>query len=155
MSLGVIWFCVGIICTIGEIISLTFVLLFFGIGAFAASAMCLFTDNTTLTFFVFSLASILSLLCFRGRLVNMFGGRIKLASENKKEARTIEEKPSQVGRTGLVSRELGSGIVGEVSLGGSFWRAIANESIPIGTSIRVIEHDAENEILLHVARNDR
>lgn len=154
MSPAVIWFCAGIVLLVGEILTMTFVLLFLGIGAIASAVFSLFNENTAMAFLVFSVASGGSFLLFRGKLLSRLRGRKHAVSDKDLAPQGMPGRPSQIGRTGIVTRAIRPGIEGEVSLGGSFWRSASPEDLPEGTAIRVTGHHPDNDILLLVARSE-
>lgn len=155
MSPTVIWFCVGIAFLAGEILTMTFVLLFLGIGAMASAAFSLFSEDTALAFLVFSIASGGSFLLFRGKLLSKLRGRKHAVSDNDLAPQGVPGRPSQIGRTGIVTKAIRPGVEGEISLGGSFWRSVSQEELPEGAGVRVIGHHSDNDILLLVTGSEQ
>jgi len=152
MSPAVIWFVVGIGCFVAEILTPHFVLMFFGLGALAAALFSLFAHDVVLEVVVFSAVSLTSLPLLRSRMLAGLWGRARSASERDAEPGGQPGQSGQVGRSGVVSRDIPAGGVGEVALGGSYWRAVAGEALPAGVDIRVVGHVPDNEILLWVER---
>ena len=151
MSPSLIWFCVGIACFAMEIFTPNFVLMFFGVGALASALFSLFTHNTVTELIIFSIVSVASLLLLRSRMLGLWG-RTRTASGQDSSPGGQPGQSGQIGRTGTVSKAIPAGGEGEVSLGGSYWRAFSDESLPEGAPVRVTGHAPDNEILLKVER---
>ncbi len=154
MSPALIWFCVGMACLAAEIFTPTFVLCFFGIGALAASAFSFFIHDTVTEVVIFSLVSVVSLVLLRGKIMGVWG-RARTPSGQDASLGGQPGQAGQAGRTGVVTRAIPLDGEGEISMGGSFWRAVADEAIEEGAAVRVTGHAPGNEILMHVVRLDR
>ena len=152
MSPAVIWFVVGMGCFVAEILTPHFVLMFFGLGALAAALFSLFAHDIVMELIVFSAVSLTSLPLLRSRMLGGLWGRARSASARDADPGGQPGQSGQIGRTGVVSRDIPADGVGEVALGGSYWRAVAGEALPAGLDIRVIGHVPDNEILLRVER---
>ena len=144
MSPAVIWFCIGIACFAGEIFTPNFVLMFFGLGALAAALVSLFVPSTVTELIVFSIVSVASLLLLRNHVLRSLWGRDRKASEQDTSLSGQPGQSGQTGRTGIVSRAIPVGGEGEIALGGSYWRALADEALPEGTPVRVTGHALDN-----------
>ena len=70
MVIAGIWFVVGVVLFVVELVSPLFVMFFFGLGAWAAGVAALFTDELGVQVLVFGVASILFLLALRRTLAN-------------------------------------------------------------------------------------
>jgi membrane protein implicated in regulation of membrane protease activity len=130
------WFILGLLLILAELLIPSFILMFFGVGAWA-TVIALWMDpflsfNDQLL--VFLAASVLSLVLFRKRAKGYLKGRITgiLASEDRIDAVKGEKavviteiKPNSVG--------------GRVEFHGSQWNAEADVHIPVGTTVEVIE----------------
>jgi membrane protein implicated in regulation of membrane protease activity len=147
-----IWFGIGIACFAVEMLTPHFVLMFFGLGAVAAAVFSLFAHDVVTELIVFSVVSLAGLLLLRSRLLGALWGRARSASAPDAAPGGQPGQSGQVGRTGVVSRDIPSGGEGEVALGGSYWRAVAGEALPEGAAVRVVGHAPDNEILLRVER---
>ena len=148
MSLPVIWFLVGVACLVLEVLTPGFVLIFFGVGAFAASGVTAVYDNVTYGLATFSVVSIVAVVFLRSRVMKAMQGWTKKASTYVEQGTPA----TQVGRSGVVSQAIEPGGIGEISLGGSFWRAEADESLPVGTPVEVYSAHPSDELLLRVRR---
>lgn len=147
MAVAGIWFVVGVALFVVELVSPLFVMFFFGLGAWAAGVAALFTDNLGVQVLVFGVASVLFLLALRRTLVRTFRGRSKLSS-----GAASEGLPSlNAGKSATVTRPIAPGSVGEIAVGGSYWRAVASVDLPEGAPVRVIGHVPDDELTLEVA----
>lgn len=174
MSTSVIWFIVGFFCMVLEMMSPIFIILFFGLGAWAASLSMALGASFTTSLLVFSVVSVGLLLLFRRLLVKTFKG--DSSSEN------VVPQGMHTGKKATVTQIITVSNVGEVSIGGSFWRAvldksfldaegkfveksddsgneidtdanasnISNDCLEIGTIVIVTAHDPHDAILLLV-----
>lgn len=144
MSATVIWFLVGVALFGSELFMPLFVLFFFGLGAWAAGLVSVFVAELPVTLGVFSVTSVVSLLLLRKMLVRTFTGRVRLASSSNGSAST------QAGKLCVVSMPIDPPHAGEVSLGGSFWRAVADKPMAVGKTVRVLDHVSGDELMLQV-----
>ena len=147
MAVAGIWLVVGVVLFVVELVSPLFVMFFFGLGAWAAGVAALFTDDLGVQVLVFGVASILFLLALRRTLVRTFRGRSKLSSDAASEG-----LPSlNAGKSATVTRPIARGMAGEISVGGSYWRAVSSVDLPEGAHVRVIGHVPDDELTLEVA----
>lgn len=147
MAVAGIWFVVGMVLFVVELLSPFFIMFFFGLGAWAAGAAALLTDDLAVPVLVFGVASVVFLLTLRRILVRTFRGRTKFSSD-----KAAEGLPSlHAGKTATVTRAIVPGGVGEISVGGSFWRAVASVTVPEGEQVRVMGHVPDDELTLEVA----
>lgn len=148
MSLPVIWFLVAIVCFVLELLTPGFVCMFFGVGALAAAGVSVWYASVPVGLATFCVVSLVSVVFFRSRVMRAVQGR------SKPPGNFVEQgtPATQVGRNGVVTQVLGPGRVGEVELGGSFWRAEAEEVLEVGTPVEVYATDVRDELLLKVHR---
>ena len=147
VSSVLIWFLVGIGCFLVEMALPGFILFFFGIGAWCA-ALALFLTELSLTgqLLVFLGCSLVSLVLLRAKLRTIFQGS------------AFEEEDSMVvdvaAATGEVTDDIIPPASGRVKYGGSFWNAVADEKIPAGTVVDIVE---KNDLTVKVCplRADR
>lgn len=144
MNAGVIWFLVGGAFFLSELFSPMFILFFFGIGAWSAGITSLFTDSMPVMLIVFCGMSVVTLVLLRTSLVRIFTGRTRLAKESDESVSMHTDKLC------TVSRAIQPPHPGEVSLGGSYWRAVAEHPIPEGATVRVLGHVTGDELTLRV-----
>lgn len=143
MSAATIWILLGTLCFGVEVISMTLVLVFFGVGAWAAAAAAWLDLTFAPQVLLFITCSLLTLVLLRSRLRRVFSG----------QARTSRPAPEHllIGRTGVVTKALHHGETGEISIDGSFWRAVAESDIAEGKPVRVLGHRPGDELVLRVS----
>ncbi|HJB67053.1 MAG TPA: NfeD family protein [Candidatus Mailhella merdavium] len=148
MNSVVIWFLIGVACMIGELFTASFIVVFFGIGAWAAALVAAVYAGLEQELTAFLLVSLLSLLFLRRRLVTVFQGQ----KADAPSGCTSDAAPTfaYAGALAEVSRAIPAGGVGEVSLGGSFWRAKSSHFLPEGTRVRVKGPSQEDVLVLEV-----
>ena len=151
MSPSLIWFCIGLACFVAEIFTPTFVICFFGMGALASAIFSLFLHDLPTELAIFAIVSVASLFLLRGRIMSVWG-RAQNPSQKDTSPYGQPGQSGQVGRTGTVTKAIPRDGEGEIAMGESFWRAVADEALPEGTAIRVTGHVPGKEILMHVVR---
>lgn len=152
MSAATIWFIIGVVFFLGELFSPVFVLFFFALGAWAAWIASLLGGELTVALATFITVSVVSLLVLRRLLVRTFKGRSRPASGDSAE--TGSPECLLAGRLGSVTLPIHPGAVGEISVGGSFWRAVAEQDIAEGTTVKVTGHEKNNELVLKVVPHE-
>jgi len=131
-----IWFLVGLILLILEIVLPGLIVAFFGVGAWIVALICLFTDislNTQLLIFI--ICSVLSLLLLRKWLKGIFLGHV-VSKQNIRE--NLEEF---VGRRAVVKERIVPNGRGKVEFRGTDWQAEADEEIAEGAAVEIIGKD--------------
>lgn len=144
MSATVIWFLVGVALFGSELFMPMFVLFFFGLGAWAAGLVSVFVTELPVTLSVFSVTSVVSLVLLRKVLVRTFTGRVRLA-DSADGATSM-----QAGKLCVITVAIDPPHAGEVSLSGSFWRAVADKPIAVGATAQVVDHVQGDELMLRV-----
>ena len=137
-----LWFFLGTALLLAELLTPALVLLFFGLGAWAAALAALAGLD-------FSGQLVVFMAVLRKRLRRVFGGRAKDG-----DAPHDDEGPAPhplTGTRGLVSKALQSGFEGEVSAGGSFWRAVSTTPLEKGAPVVVLGAQPGNGLVLCVA----
>lgn len=154
ISPTVLWFCAAMACFGLEIFTPSFVLMFFGVGALAASGFSFFIHDLQTELVIFAVVSVASLFFLRRRLLSVWG-RARSSSPHDTSPQGQPGQSGQTGRSGKVTKAIPADGEGEIAMGGSFWRAIADEPLPEGTSITVLGHAPDNEIVMYVARHEQ
>lgn len=131
-----IWFIVGLIFILAELMLPGFVIIFFGIGAWITSLLDWLnvTPSFTSQLFAFLIFSILSLLLFRKKASGIFRGKItgKLSSDDE-----LDNVKGQ--KVKVVADIKPNGDNGKVELYGTMWNAEADVPIPVGTVVEIVE----------------
>lgn len=147
MNAVMIWFIVGGVLMVAELFTPAFILVFFGIGAWAAGLTAVFWPGLEREIVVCLVVAIASLLFLRQRLVSVFQGRSTNARDS---ARSGAPEFPHIGRQAQVTRAIPAGGEGEISLGGSYWRATSPVAVAEGGTVRVLQPVDNDELLLMV-----
>lgn len=143
MNAVIIWFVIGAALMVAELFTPGFVIVFFGAGAWAAALVAALHPWLEGELVAFLVVSLLSLFLLRRRLVNTFQGRRTEASQGAPEF-------AYRGRQAEVTQDIAAGGVGEIALGGSFWRATAPVAVARGAVVRVLDPVPGDELLIRV-----
>lgn len=153
MSAPLLWFLLGLACMVAELATISFVMLFFGVGAWAAACAALCGLAASAQILVFVTLSLLTLVLLRRYLRSIFQGHRQHPPRSTAGMSTdAEAAPPHplTGHTGHVTKALISGRPGEIEVDGSYWRAVANNDIPAGTQVRVLGASPANALQLCV-----
>jgi inner membrane protein len=133
-----VWFLAGIAVMLAELAVPGFVILFFGLGCWGASAVAVFAPEAySAQVVVFIIVSIASLMTLRKVAMRVFVGR----SEGPE---TEEFGNVPVGARITLDQDLEAGRVGRVHFRGTFWDAISEERIPAGSDAEITGVDKAN-----------
>ena len=114
-----IWILIAAICFIGEIMTMGFFILWFGVGASVSAILNYFGFSQTAQIVAFILVSILLLAISRP-----FAKRITQGMPNKKAA-----SDRLIGKKGVVIEDISPKDGGIVDISGDIWRAISDQKI--------------------------
>jgi len=136
----VIWFIVGLILILLELVIPGFVIIFFGAGSWITALCCLiFGVNLEWQFIIFTLSSIILLIIFRKYLKgNFFIG-------NKENVETLEDE--FINRTAIVESDIRKGFTGKVNFKGTTWPAMSDSNISKGDLVTIIGKESINLIV--------
>jgi membrane protein implicated in regulation of membrane protease activity len=131
----VVWFIIGLVLFLLELVLPGFVIFFFGVGAWLTALLCLIANpGLNLQAIVFAVTSILSLVALRKIIQKKF---FYSKDELSKE---VEDEFS--GREAIAVTDFGPGKNGKVEFKGTQWKA---ESVsPVREGDRVIIKEKEN-----------
>jgi membrane protein implicated in regulation of membrane protease activity len=128
----IIWAIIGVVLIIIELMTMTFVFSFFGVGALIVSVTTWMhlTPGVESQLAVFSLSSLLLLLVLKNTAKKLFFG-------------SHDVPPDYKGQKVLVVRDIPAGREGAVSYRGSEWIAFSDstETIPKGSTVEIIALD--------------
>ena len=144
MNAVIVWFVAGAVLMLTELFTPAFVIIFFGAGAWAAALVAAIQPGLEQELAAFLIVSLLSLLLLRRHLIKTFQGR-------RTEAADGTPTFAHAGRQAEVTQSIPAGEVGEISLGGSFWRATSDQAVPLGGLVRVIGPVPDDELLIKVS----
>ncbi len=130
-----IWFIAGGVFVVGEIFMPGFVIIWFGIGAFAAGLSALLGASQPLQVIVFIVVSVGSLVPAKLFL-------------KKKEKESIPVGAERfIGMAGIVTKPISPASFGEVKIGGELWIASAEYEIAQGEWVIVEKIDGAHLVV--------
>ncbi|HJX71652.1 MAG TPA: NfeD family protein [Bacteroidales bacterium] len=136
----VIWFLIGLVLLVLELIVPGFVIIFFGAGAWVTAIVCLlFPIRINLQVGIFTLSSVLLLLLLRRYLRRQF------FSEDKSVVETLTDE--FIGKTAVVESDIKKGHPGKVSFKGTTWNALSDVTIKKGQPVEIIGKESINLIV--------
>lgn len=134
-SAHVIWFLAGAAFLLAELALPGFVLLFFALGAFAASLAAYALGLAVAgQFAVFIAASLAGLVLLRRLFLRVFRGRTHSEAGDDAE----QDLGGGAGKAAVATRAMGPGKPGEIKFRGSFWRAESAEHIGEGEDVVIV-----------------
>lgn len=130
-----VWFIIGLVLFLLELVLPGFVIFFFGVGAWITAFLCLVANpGINLQVIIFAVTSVLSLLLLRKMIQNrFFFSKEELSKE-------VEDEFS--GKEAVALSDLGPGKNGKVEFKGTTWNAESESVITEGQ--RVIIKEKEN-----------
>ncbi|MBU0945571.1 MAG: NfeD family protein [Proteobacteria bacterium] len=131
---GLLWLIVGVILFLMEMAVTSFVLFFFGLGAWITALACWFfplSINNQLALFLCS--SLATLFGLRGIVKKVFIGDARGDS--------LDSVIARGGEKCVVITAINPPAEGHVKFSGSFWRAEADEAIGEGETVTIIRQD--------------
>lgn len=132
-----VWLIISGVFFVLEMMTVGFLVFWFGIGALITAIVSIFTDNIIIQTSVFVISSTL-LLFLTKPLVK------KLSRTDKVQTNAY----SVIGKTGIVTREINSKKgIGQVKVGSEIWTAKSNSPILEGTEVIVKEIDGVKAIV--------
>lgn len=131
----IFWVVVAALAFVGEVLSMSFFLVFFAIGAVVGVLAALLGLGTGAQVIGFIVASVASMVILRPKIVN----RLSFAKSEGYESRAI------TGKSGVVTEPIEPDGSGTVRIGsGEFWTArslYGNGKIEKGVKVRVLDTD--------------
>lgn len=131
----VVWAVVAALAFVGEILTVSFFMLFFAAGALVALVLALLSFSLAVQVGGFVAASVLSMVVLRPALMHRISFR---GSE------AYEPRGGIVGKSGVATSVIEPGGSGMVRVGsGEFWtaRSLPGERIESGSRVRVLDTD--------------
>ncbi len=144
-SAHVLWFLAGVAFLLAELALPGFVLLFFALGAVAASLSAIVGLSLGGQFVVFLAVSLAGMALLRRLFLRVFRGRTHSATEGP----GLDNQDA--GKTALVTRAIGPGAPGEIKFRGSFWRAESGAPIAEGEIVLILGQ-AQNDTGAYLVR---
>lgn len=139
MAVWVVWFIIAGILLIAEMLTVTFYLLWLGIGAIVGGVIALIAPNAL--FLQVIIASIVSLV------LTVLTKRL---SKNFREVKGYTDTVDQlVGKTGIITQAITESENGIVKIDGDTWTANSHEPISEGEQVVVVKRSST---IVHVER---
>jgi membrane protein implicated in regulation of membrane protease activity len=129
-----IWFIIGLVLFVLELVVPGFVIFFFGVGAWITALVCLiFNPNINLQIIIFAVISVLSLLALRKLIQKKFF--------YSKEGRSEAVEDEFTGKEAVATKDFGSDKKGKVEFKGTSWQAESESEIKAGQTVIIIEKE--------------
>lgn len=143
ISLYLVWFLIGVMFLVGEMMAPGFILIFFTAGSWIVAITVFFVEDLALTtqIIIFMVSSLALLFVLRRYGLNTFTGKSKGG---------VDDEFSSIGKKAVVTEAIPEDGYGEIQLGGTFWRATAD--VPINKDQRVVVdgQESNNSLVLKV-----
>ncbi len=129
-----IWFIIGLVLLLLELVMPGFVIFFFGVGAWITALLCLFADpGINVQVIVFAVASVLTLFGFRKMIQNKF-----IYSKNDRSEAVEDEF---TGKEAIAIIDFGPDKKGKVEFKGTSWNAESESEIKARQTVIIVEKD--------------
>lgn len=139
-----IWVIIAVIFVVAELVTLGFILVFFGVGAVVAGLCAyLFGMGFAWQLVVFIVVSIAALVLLRKISIKTFRG-------NENNAVDDDYHNSIIGKTAVVTKDIVPPAQGEVKYSGSFWPAVADMAVEAGQTVEITARTNEDSLTLKV-----
>jgi membrane protein implicated in regulation of membrane protease activity len=144
ISPSLIWFLLGVVFLILELVVPGFILVFFTAGCWITGlAVWLMDIGLTFQISIFIVSSLVLLFTLRKYARKTFKGT---TVEDVDE----QHADSKIGKTAVVTKAIAPNIPGEIKVMGSFWRAISDLEIEEGKSVLVESQESEDGLTFKV-----
>ncbi|MBN2632802.1 MAG: NfeD family protein [Bacteroidales bacterium] len=135
-----IWFIIGLVLFILELVLPGFVIFFFAVGAWITALVCLIADpGINLQVIIFAVTSVLALVALRKIIKN----KLYFSKDNRSE----EVEDEFTGREALALTDFNSDGKGKVEFKGTSWSAESGAEIKAGQNVII---SAKNNVKLIV-----
>lgn len=135
-----IWFLIGLVLFLLELVVPGFVIFFFGFGAWVTALVCLIVDpGTNLQIIIFAITSVLSLIALR-RMIQK-----KFFYGSDKDSKEVEDEFT--GKEALAITDFRPGVKGKVEFKGTTWSAESESEIREGQHVTIVRKESFNLIV--------
>ena len=128
-----VWAIIAIVCLILELSSGDFFIICFSIGAVFAIISEICGLGIYWQIFIFAIFSLLSVLFVRP---------VALRYLHKNDPNKPSNADALLGRTGKVTEPISAGQSGYVQIDGDMWKAVSQQEIAVGQTVRVIGRES-------------
>jgi membrane protein implicated in regulation of membrane protease activity len=135
-----VWFIVGLVLFLLELVVPGFVIFFFGFGAWVTALACLmFHPGTNFQIVIFAVTSVLSLLALR-RIIQK-----KFFYGKNEDSESVEDEFT--GKDAIALTDFGPGKKGKVEFKGTNWTAECESTVREGQEVTIIKKSSFNLIV--------
>ncbi len=129
-----VWFIIGLVLFLLELVLPGFVIFFFGVGAWVTALLCLIANpGINLQAIVFAVTSILSLVLLRKMIQKRFF--------YSKDELSKDVEDEFTGREAVATMDFKPGHTGKVEFKGTTWKAESTESIVKGQTVIIMSKE--------------
>ena len=121
------WLAITIVLSIIEMITVNLVSIWYIFSAITAMIISLFTDNIVIQLSVFVVVGTILLILTKDAIKKILPVKTKTNID-----RIIDME-------GIVTEKITKKIPGEVKVDGKYWTAVADEIIPVDTTVKILE----------------
>ena len=133
----IIWFLVGVLLFLFELMAPGLIVLFFGLGACLTAVICMLYKDLGINgqLLIFLASSIVFLVCLRWWLKKVFMG---LTPKSKEMG---INRCEYLGEQATVKERIAPGLRGKIEFHGTDWQAQAEQALEPGTIVEVVGQD--------------
>lgn len=129
-----VWFIIGLVLFLLELVLPGFVIFFFGVGAWVTALLCLIANpGINLQAIVFAVTSVLSLVLLRKMIQRRFF--------YSKDELSKDVEDEFTGREAVATMDFKPGHTGKVEFKGTTWKAESTESIVKGQTVIIMSKE--------------
>ena len=144
LSSSLIWFLIGVVFLVSEILLSGFILIFFTAGCWIVALVTwLLEIELASQIFIFVASSLTLLFTLRKYSLKIFRGKTRESIDD-------HYTDSKIGKTAIVTKTISPNLPGEIKFMGSFWRANAEEAIEEGQSVLIESQESEDGLTFRV-----
>ena len=130
-----LWFLLGLVLFLMELVIPGFFIFFFGLGAWVTALVCLIGEpGTNLQILIFAVVSVLSLIALRKMIQRKFF--------YSKGSESEEVEDEFTGKEALVTGDFSTDNNGKVEFKGTTWKAESNAPLKSGQTVIIIKKDS-------------
>lgn len=144
LSSSLIWFLIGVVFLVSEILLSGFILIFFTAGCWIVALVTwIFEIELASQIFIFIASSLTLLFTLRKYSLKIFRGKTRESIDD-------HYTDSKIGKAAVVTKTISPNMPGEIRVMGSFWRANAEEAIEEGQSVLIESQESEDGLTFRV-----
>jgi membrane protein implicated in regulation of membrane protease activity len=130
----IVWFLIGLVLFLLELVIPGFVIFFFGVGAWFTAIICLFAEpGINIQIIIFAITSVLSLVALRRIIQKKFF--------YNRDNQAIDIDDEFTGKEAVAISQMGPGIKGKVEFKGTTWDAESESQVDNGQTVIILEKE--------------